>query len=530
MQRRKFIRNAAITATAVPGLINGFSLTAHAENSPVARLLLSGTENDHVLVVIQLTGGNDGLNTVIPKDQYGNYLAARGNIAIPQNSILALTGTAATGLHPALAGLRDLYDDGKLCIIQSVGYPNPSFSHFRSTDIWSTASESNQYLTDGWLGRYLNAEYAGFPNGYPTAEMPDPLAIQFGSTATLSLLGPVSNMGYTITDPNSFLNDTIGGQDPVPSDTPMGDKLAYVRNISGQAAAYSAVIRTAFNRAGNNNLTTYPSGNNLASQLRIVARLINGGLKTKIYVVNLKGFDTHASQANIIDPTTGNHANLLSSVGDSIKAFQTDLQLMNKDQNVLGMTFSEFGRRVKSNTSNGTDHGIAAPMFVFGSKVTPGIVGTNPVLPVAPGVGDNIAMQFDFRSVYYSMMKRWLCQDSSSLQQIMLQNFSDLNICNNADCSPLGRPNVVNEQNLVTASPNPSNGLTTVSFRTNGGHTLLQLVSKEGTPLQTLLEATYGGPQTINKNVDLGAYKTGMYYIRFQNGKQVQMKAVVKMQ
>ena len=529
MQRRKFIRNTAMTATAVSGIINGFSLTAHAENSLMGNFLLPGTTNDHVLVVIQLTGGNDGLNSVIPIDQYNNYFNARSNIAIPQNKILALTGTAATGLHPALSGLRDLYNEGSLCIIQSVGYPEPNFSHFRAIDIWSTASDSSQYLNDGWLGRYLNGEYAGFPNSYPTAEMPDPLAIQFGSTSTLSLLGPSSNMGYTITDPTSFVNNTSSTQDPVPTDTPMGEKLDYLRNISGQAAVYSSVIKTAYNRPGNTNLAAYPSGNSLASQLKIVARLINGGLKTKVYVVNLKGFDTHTVQVNSNDTTTGTHALLLSAIGDSVKAFQADLKLMNKDQHVLGMTFSEFGRRIKSNNAAGTDHGYAAPMFVFGTQAMGGIVGTNPLLPVTATVNDNITMQHDFRSVYYSILKRWLCQDSTSLQQIMLQNFSDINICNNTDCSPLGRPAGITEQNLVTAAPNPSNGLTTVSFHTNGGHTLLQLVSKEGTPLQTLLEATYGGPQTINKNIDLGAYKSGMYYIRFQNGKNVQMKPVVKM-
>jgi len=527
MQRRKFIRNSTIAAAGVPGLINGFSLTAHAENSPLGKLLLPGTPNDHILVVIQLSGGNDGLNTVIPIDQYSNYYNARSNIAIPQNRILALTGTSATGLHPSLTGLRDLYNEGKLCIVQSVGYPNPNFSHFRATDIWNTASDSDQFLNDGWLGRYLNGEYAGFPNSYPTAEMPDPLAVQFGSSTALALLGPSAPMGYTISDPNAFINNANGGQDAVPPDTPMGDKLAHLREVSRQAELYSNLIKTAYNRAGNTNMVTYP-GNSLAAQLKIVARLINGGLSTKIYVVNLKGFDNHTGQVNTGDSTTGTHANLLASIGDSVKAFQNDLTLMEKDQRVLGMTFSEFGRRIKSNASGGTDHGYAAPLFIFGTQATGGIIGNNPTLPSSVTVNDNIGMQNDFRSIYYSIMKRWLCQDGTSLQQILLQNFNDIDICNNANCAPLGRPDQVNEQNLVSTSPNPSSGITTVTFYTNGGHTLLQLVSKEGTPLQTILEATYGGPQTINKQLNISAYPTGMYYIRFQNGRHVQMKPVVK--
>ncbi len=529
MQRRKFIRNTGLAAAGVPGLINGFSLSAHAENSIAGKLLLPGTANDHILVVIQLSGGNDGLNTVIPIDQYSNYFNARSNIAIPENRILSLTGTTATGLHPAFAGMRDLYNEGKLCIVQSVGYPDPSFSHFRATDIWSTASDSHEFLSNGWLGRYLDGEYAGYPNGYPTTDMPDPLAVQFGSSSTLSLLGPSSNMGYTISDPNSFVNNTSSTQDIVPNDTPMGSKLEYLRLVSKQAEVYSSVIQTAYNRTGNNNIATYPSNNSLAAQLKIVARLINGGLKTKIYVVNLKGFDTHTNQTTASDTTVGAHAGLLTLVSDAIKAFQSDITQMNKADKVLGMTFSEFGRRIKSNGGIGSDHGYAAPMFIFGNKATGGIIGTNPILPATATVNDNIDMQYDFRSVYYSIMKRWLCQDSTSLQQILLRNFNDIDVCNNADCAPLGRPDRVNEHNFVATAPNPSTGSTTVTFRTDGGHTLLQLVSKEGLPLETLVEATYGGAQTINKNVNLGAYKPGMYYIRFQNGRNMQMKPVMKL-
>lgn len=149
MQRRKFIRNTAVTAVALPGVINGFNLTAHAESNFLHQFNLPGTANDHVLVVIQMSGGNDGLNTVIPIDQYSKYVNARANIAIPQNKILALTGNTATGLHPALSGIRDMYNNGNVCIVQSAGYPSPSFSHFRATDIWMTAANSNQYLTDG---------------------------------------------------------------------------------------------------------------------------------------------------------------------------------------------------------------------------------------------------------------------------------------------------------------------------------------------------------------------------------------------
>ncbi len=526
MQRRKFIRNSAIASVGVPGLLNGLNLKAHSQDNMLGRLM-SGTENDHVLVMVQMSGGNDGLNTVIPLDQYSNYYNARTNIAIPQGNVLALTGTNATGLHPALSGLRDMYNNGNLSIIQSVGYPNPSFSHFRATDIWNTASASDEFLNDGWIGRYLNTEYPNFPVGYPTAEMTDPLAIQFGGSAALAMLGPSAPMAYTISDPNAFMNNADGGEDEVDTETPMGAKLAHIRDVSRQAQVYSGIIRDAYNRTGNTNFATYPS-TGLASQLKIIARLINGGLKTKVYVVNLKGFDTHTNQTDISNTTTGAHANLLSIVSDGIKAFYSDLKLMNKDQRVLGMTFSEFGRRIKSNGGIGTDHGYAAPMFLFGSQVTSGIIGSNPVLPEVATVNDNIDMQYDFRQIYYSVLKRWLCQDSTSLQQIIVQPYTDLNICNNADCAPLGRTLAVNESNFVNTAPNPSSGITNVTFYTKGGHILLQLVSKEGLPLQNITEAIYNGPQTINKQINISAYPTGMYYIRYQNGQNVQMKPIVK--
>ena len=529
MKRRNFLRNSALTAVGLPGALNGFSLTAHADDSLLGQFFPPGTMNDHILVVIQMSGGNDGLNTVIPLDQYSKYVNARTNVAIAQNKVLALTGTAATGLHPSLTGLRDLYNDGKLSIIQSAGYPVPSFSHFRATDIWMTAADSNQYLDDGWIGRYLNGEYPGYPSSYPTTDMPDPLGIQFGSGTSLSLLGPSSPMGYTISDPNAFINNADGGEDVVPTNTPIGQKLQYIRDVSKQAQVYYNAVKNAYNFPGNTNLATYPA-NSLTNQLKIVARLINGGLKTKVYMVSFGGFDTHAAQTNTGDTSTGAHANLMATLGNTIQAFHNDLKLMNKDQRVLGMTFSEFGRRIKSNASGGTDHGYAAPMFVFGTQATGGIIGTNPVLPATAGVNDNIPLQNDFRSIYYSIMKRWLCQDSTSLQQIMLQNFTEHNICNNVNCAPLGRAAANLQTEFVTNSPNPVTSSTKVSFKTNGGHTLLQLLSPEGLVIATIMETTYDRPQTIVKEVNLSACKPGMYYLRYQNGNNRQMKPIIKAQ
>lgn len=527
MERRKFIRNTALGTISLPGIFNGFGITAHGENSDLGKLYTSTVPTDHVLVIVQMSGGNDGLNTVIPLDQYSNYFNARSNIAIAQNKVLALTGTLATGLHPSLTGLRDMYNNGDLCIVQSAGYPSPNFSHFRATDIWMTASNSNEYLTTGFLGRYLNGEYPGFPTGYPNATMPDPLGIQFGSATSLLTLGPSIQNGYTISDPNSFINNADGGEDVILPGTPANDKLIYVREISKQTQAYYTVVKNAYNLPGNANMVTYPTGSSLSNQLKIVARLINGGLKTKIYVVTTGGFDTHSGQVNTNDTSTGAHANLMANLGNSIKAFHDDLKLMGKDGRVLGMTFSEFGRRVKSNASVGTDHGYGAPMFVFGTPATGGIIGANPVLPAVATVGDNLPMVNDFRNIYWSIMKRWLCQDAPSLMEIMVRSYTELDVCSNTDCNPGGRLTNA-EQNLVSNFPNPVTGITTVEFETDGGNTMLQLVTHNGEVLETILENEYPRAKKITIPVDMGKYKPGLYYLRYENGSKRQMKAVIK--
>ena len=401
MKRREFLgKSAAVT---LPALIGGYSVKALNENSPLVQALMgTGTDTDHVLVIVQLSGGNDGLNMVIPISTYSLYNAARTNIAIPENKILALNGYANTGLHPSMTGLQTMYSDTKLKVIQAVGYPQPNFSHFRATDIWMTASNSTQEVYTGWAGRYLNYEYPNFPNGYPNASATDPLAIQIGSTATLTTQGPSVNMAMSITSATSFYQLINGTGDPVPA-TKAGKELNYIRNVAKQTQQYSSVITAAAGRVTIQN--PYPTNNSLADQLKIVARLIKGGLKTRVYMVSFGGFDTHSLQTTTTDTTVGNHAILLGRVSDAIKAFQDDLIFLQVEDRVVGMTYSEFGRRIKSNSSVGTDHGAAAPMFVFGKPVQGGVLGDNPTINPVATVNDNVPMQYDFRSIYSTLLE-----------------------------------------------------------------------------------------------------------------------------
>ncbi len=527
MKRRDFFKQSLPAAVTIPALINGLSVKAYTSNSPLMQALLgSTTDTDKVFVIIQMNGGNDGLNMVIPIEYYSQYNNARNNIAIPLNKVLTLNGNAKTGLHPSMTGLQTLYNEGKLSIVNAVGYPSPNFSHFRATDIWMSASDSDQVLTSGWAGRYLGVEYPNYPNGYPNAQMPDPLAIQIGSLSSLTLQGPAVNMGMSISDPSRFYDFIDGVEDPVP-DTPWGKELKYVRMIAKQTEQYSIAIRAAAARVPSQG--TYPSGNYLADQLKIVAKLIKGGLKTRLYMVSIGGFDNHSNQVNLLDTTTGMHASLMAKVSNAIKAFMDDIKTMGVDDRVIGMTFSEFGRRIKSNSSFGTDHGAAAPLFVFGKNVRPGVVGNNPVIPGSVSVNDNIPFQYDFRSIYASVLKQWFCVNSTDLQTIMLKNFQEIPLATNSACGTTGLEEIIrgSGEELIVNYPNPFVESTTITFRTKGGHTLIQVIDPLGRVIRTLTDKQYiQGTYTVS--FDSMGLPLGVYYARLQNGSLQQVRAMLK--
>lgn len=526
MKRRSFLQKSA--AVGIPALIGGFSVKAFTADSPLVKALLaSTTDTDHVLVIVQLSGGNDGLNMVIPISTYGLYNAARPNIAIPENKILKLNGYDKTGLHPSMTGLQNMYNSNKLKIIQAAGYPQPNFSHFRATDIWMTASNSNQEVYTGWAGRYLNYEYPNFPNGYPNDSMKDPLAIQIGSSASLISQGPSVNLAMSITSATSFYQLINGTSDPVPA-TKAGKELSFIRNVAKQTQQYASVITAAAAKVTMQ--STYPTNNTLADQLKIVARLVKGGLKTRVYMVNFGGFDTHSLQTTVADTTIGTHATLLGRVSDAIKAFQDDLIYLGIEDRVVGITFSEFGRRVKSNASTGTDHGAAAPMFVFGKAVQGGMLGDNPTIQQVATVNDNVPMQYDFRSVYATLLEKWFCIPKNTVQSLFPQNINgtlqDLPLIKNGVCTT-SAPNL-SGSTLITNSPNPFTHYTDIRYTTNGGHTLLQIMDSLGRVIKTV-ENVY--PDVVSTQVyrlDASHLASGVYYVRYQNGVVQQVRTLLK--
>src|SRR5437762_2111169 len=242
MKRKKFLQQA-ITGVILPSFLGGISLKALA-GSPLVHSLRDYMNEDRVLVLIQLAGGNDGLNTVIPLDQYSAYIAARLNIALPQDKVLRLNGFDATGLNPAMTEMQQLFNDGKLGIVQAVSYPKPNFSHFRATDIWMTGADSDKVVNTGWAGRFLNDVYKGFPENYPNTSMPDPLAIQVGSVVSSTFQGPAFTMGLAISNPSSFYN-LIEGKVNVDSNIRWGEQLDYIELMSQKTDQYAGVIKTA---------------------------------------------------------------------------------------------------------------------------------------------------------------------------------------------------------------------------------------------------------------------------------------------
>lgn len=505
-----------------PFAYNGFAISPMSKSSLFSRLGASVNISDKIMVFIELNGGNDGLNTLIPLDQYDKLSVHRSNILIPENQVLPLSGVNGVGLHPAMAEVREMFDNGMVSIVQTVGYPEQNYSHFRSMDIWMSASDSDVALDSGWLGRTLDQEYPGYPTGYPNNSMPDPLAINVGSVSPLSFMGPTFPMGVSIGNPDEVYNLVNDFIEPAPN-TPYGDELTYIRTVMQYTKVYFDVIKDAATM-GQNLSSLYPptDTNKLADQLKVVAQLINGGLQTPVYLVSIAGFDTHAEQVDENNHTIGNHADLWQKVSQAVYAFMDDIKLMGKSDQVCAMTFSEFGRTIASNDSFGTDHGAAAPLFVFGKSVIPGIIGPNPVIPAQLLVSADVQMTHDFRQVYSSVLQDWYEVDHSD--QLLYGNFATLPIFKAATGvkDTPGR-NVFELGNY----PNPVHSTATISFSIPAAYVTIVLLDNEGRVLRKIAEGQYPtGSHSVVFNRD-GLPPGNYYYTLKINGMGVTRKLVI---
>jgi uncharacterized protein (DUF1501 family) len=424
--RRKFLRTSMLGAAAtwtLPVFLEKtfFALDAMAADS----LTQTVTGKDGtILVVLQMAGGNDGLNMVIPYADDA-YHKARPRLGFAPDKILKIDNHI--GLNPKLTGIKSLFDEGHAAIVQGVGYPNPNRSHFRSTEIWQTASDADRTETDGWLGRYFDSCCSGADPTVGVAigeETPqafaakNPTGVTFSRPEQFRFRSSEPNSGRMSAEEFFFrqLNESGGGEEAAISandgasigaiagktKNDMGT-LDFLRRTSLDAQLSSDKILAIARKYKSS--VIYPPGP-LAASLNIIARMIAGGLPTRVYYASQGGFDTHAGQINT-------HERLMGELNDALAAFVADLKQQGNFERVLLMTFSEFGRRVQENANNGTDHGAAAPMFVLGGRVKAGLLGKHPSL-VDLDHGD-LKFNTDFRSVYGTVLDQWLKAPSQTV-------------------------------------------------------------------------------------------------------------------
>ena len=426
MKRRNFIK---LTSTASAISLLPSQVTASLN---IAKSFLDCTISNRKLVLINLAGGNDGLNTIIPLNYYDIYSNLRPNLKIPNSGINSyinldetLDETQQIGLHPSLTGIKNLYDNDLLRIIQSVGYPSQNKSHFASTDIYSTANDGNNWENgnnSGWIGRFMESYYAGLmQNSYP-------LGVEIGSKSNSLGFHGENEHGLSVNingqDPSGFYSLISGMAGNPPENIPISDyghELEYIIQTDALSNMYSEAISNSFNNG--QNAVSYPD-TDISNQLKTVARLISGGLESKVYMVKLAGFDTHFGQNQGSNDILGDHNDLLTKLSSAVAAFMDDLSAMNLKNDVVGLTYSEFGRKAAENGSLGTDHGEIAPMFVFGAPVKGGVSGFNPDLNEASqDNGYQIqTVQYDYRDTLGTLLQDYLGADNLALDATFFNN------------------------------------------------------------------------------------------------------------
>lgn len=528
MNRRDFARLSALMGSGMLLKLNGVPLHAFQGNGFLEEMAMK-SYNDRVLILIELHGGNDGLNMVIPIDQYGNYYNLRPNIAIPQIGSrkyipldLSLPDNKKVGLHPDMVGAKAMYDDGNMAVIQNVSYENSNGSHFRSRDIWQMGVNYDEYESSGWMGRYLEHYYPNYPTNYPNPTVPDPLAIEIGTGVSLAFHRDEGiPAGLSIENPNAFydLINSVGVEAPITfPDSHAGNEIEYMMQIERQSNNYAGRLKDVYN-AGSNSSTIYPDlypfiappesvHNPLAPQLKIISRLLSGGIGTKIFLCRIGGFDTHANQVESNNTSMGKHAALMYHISSAVKAFYDDLRNQGLADRVLSMTYSEFGRRAASNASYGTDHGNAAPMLIFGTCLNPGVYGENPNLTNLQS--GNIPMQHDYRQVFSSVVKDWFNASDAAIDDVRFQDF----IANRVDyiqCKELSTTELFKENLWMNCYPNPSSSATTIEYYLHkAGHVQIEVIDLTGRSIATLVNAnTNEGKHSLD--FDLSHFQSGTY-------------------
>ena len=503
--RRSFLQLVGMGGIASTLSIGGVPMQVFGQHALLHPAMMA--DNDRTLVIIRLNGGNDGLNTVIPVND-DLYYQKRPNIAIAKNETLTINQDL--GFHPSMTGIKSLWDQDKLSLLTNVGYPDANKSHATSGQIWERADR--EFISSGWGGRYVEQ---AFPDIY-SAIPEHPVLTQVGSSNALFFNGSAGRLGFGIPNDQvlerlaegSILYDT----EDVPA-TLWGEKLSMVRRVANSASSYGQVVGDIL--GAQTNSVEYPDSS-LGRHLSSIAKMIKGGLKTKMYLVRVGGYDTHENQL-------GRHVNLLSNLSNALKAFQDDLDAGGDSERVLTITVSEFGRRVHENGSRGTDHGEAAPLFVVGKNVLPGLIGGLPDLR-----DDNLPYEMDFRNVYSTIMEHWLGLDNERTQTVLGGSFEYQPFVAFNPVEPL--PTSTEQSDTPTSFvleqnyPNPFNPTTSIQFElASTSYVNLRVFDVNGRLIETLVSKTLpGGMHTVS--FDAQNLASGIYLYRLETPSGVQTK------
>jgi uncharacterized protein (DUF1501 family) len=432
MKRRKFIK---LTSTASAAGLLPIQLNT---SFKFLNTLTNCDLSNRKIVLVDLAGGNDGLNTLIPLNVYSDYVNMRPTTHVASAAALnlnlidsSLQGTNQDlALHPIMTGMFNLFDQDQLRILQSVGYDSINKSHFASIDIYNTGNDGNNWNNgnnSGWMGRFMENHYSDLmPVNYP-------MGIQIGSPNTSLGFHGVNEHGLAMNltgqDSENFYSVLSGLSGEYPTDFPdshYGTELQYIVDTDASSNVYAQAISSSFDNGSNFSGSNYPD-TDLADQLKTVARLMRGGIETKIYLVRLGGFDTHANQVQGAGDLQGRHYNLLDELSTAVEAFMRDLNSDSLAEDVVGITISEFGRKAKENGSLGTDHGKVAPVFIFGQPVQSGISGVNVDLNEATEDNDFQidTVQFDYRQSLATLMQDFLGSDSNTINSTFMDNITN---------------------------------------------------------------------------------------------------------
>ena len=509
--RRSFIQ--ALGLVGGGSMMLGSAAVSASKASPLS-VALSKSENDNILVIVRLKGGNDGLNTIVPVYDYSTYANLRPTIRHQQNELFNLNDDFA--IPNFMNGLEAMWGDGQMKIVHGVGYPQQNLSHFSSSDIWASASTPN-FEPTGWWGRYFEDLYPDYLTNPPAI----PPAIQIGSIGNLIFEGLENNYAFTVANPDQLANVAENGALHDVLDLPdcvYGDKLLFMRSTTNTTFTYAQVINDAYMASSNS--AAYED-EELANQLAIVARMIKGGLGTKVYMVTLNGFDTHANQEV-------NHRALLEDLSESMKAFYDDIGAVGMQNEVLTMTISEFGRRPYENGSNGTDHGAASPVMLFGPGLNgSGFVSDHPDLSTWDN-NDNLIPTTDFRDVYSSVLTDWFCLDPTVVNDIFLNETYE-NLSLGFSCETLSTPDF-SDISKFSHVATYNNNTTNIEFiMPTTGHVDIKLYDILGKEIGTMKnEIMFPGKHVVDVKATIKTRLSyGQYVYRIAVGGQFYSRSIL---